>query len=53
MSQQVLPFLTAGRDHINPLRGGFGKVLCYTPIPSYKTNDPDLWDCKTEWVHGA
>ena len=26
-------------------------MLCYAPIPSHKTNDPDLWNCGTEWVH--
>ena len=28
-------------------------ALCYGPIPSYKTNDPDLWNCRTEWVHST
>ena len=28
-------------------------LQCYAPIPSHKTNDPDLWNCGTEWVHST
>ena len=28
-------------------------LWCYAPIPSHKTNDPDLWICGTEWVHST
>ena len=30
-----------------------GVVLQYVPIPTYKTNDPDLWNCKKEWMHST
>ena len=26
---------------------------CYAPIPSYNSNDPYRWNCKTEWVHST